>query len=110
MYFIKRFLTSLILAPGDSSAGGIAYASLYKPTSTGSRGGGTYGGYGGGKVFIRVPAIILIDGNILADGADASAGSDGGGSGGSVFIEAGMSFKALNIKALLEDNYWITLT
>ena len=73
----------------DTTTGGIAYGSLYHPEETGSRGGGDHAGYGGGKVYIKVPAIILIDGYILADGSDATGYEHGGGSGGSILIEAG---------------------
>ena len=58
---------------------------------TGSKGGGPGGGSGGGTVNIRVPAVFHLDGYILADGASGTHDSDsgGGGSGGSVLIEAG---------------------
>ena len=74
---------------GNSSAGGIAYGSIYKPKQTGSNGGGVNAGKGGGMAYIKVPAIILIDGFILADGADGSGTNGGGGSGGTILIEAG---------------------
>ena len=83
-------MSHLISASGNTAAGGTAYGSLYNPTESGSRGGGSQAGYGGGKVYIKVPAIILIDGDILADGSDATGGEHGGGSGGSILIEAGM--------------------
>ena len=91
--FLQTHLFLLISASGNSSAGGPAYGSLYYPTESGSRGGGSQAGYGGGKVYIKVPAIILIDGDILADGADATGGEHGGGSGGSILIEAGMWYQ-----------------
>ena len=74
---------------GNNSAGGTAYGSIYKPEDSGSRGGGSHGGLGGGKVYINVPAIILMDGYILADGAAGTDINGGGGSGGAIFIEAG---------------------
>ena len=76
---------------GNGTIGGLAYGSLYKPIETGSSGGGLKGGHGGGKVKIRVPAVFLLDGHILADGEDGGTNS-GGGSGGSVFVEAGQFF------------------
>ena len=79
----------MISVLSNTTSGGIAYGSLYNPTDTGSRGGGTHAGYGGGKVYIKVPATILIDGKILADGSEATAADHGGGSGGSILIEAG---------------------
>ena len=72
--------------------GGRAYGSLYSPVDTGSRGGGIHGGLGGGKVYIKSPAILLLDGNILVDGADGTNTDGGGGSGGAIFIEAGKMF------------------
>lgn len=80
-----------VSASGNSSAGGIAFGSLYKPLDMGSSGGGAGGGLGGGKVKMRVPAELLLDGEILVDGADGhyDVTNGGGGSGGSVFIETG---------------------
>ena len=86
---LQTLLSLIIPASGNTAAGGTAYGSLYYPTESGSRGGGSQAGYGGGKVYIKVPAIILIDGDILADGAKATGGEHGGGSGGSILIEAG---------------------
>ena len=82
----------------NSSVGGIAYGSIYKPTETGSiGGGGEYAGKGGGKAYIKVPAIILIDGFILVDGGDGSGTGGGGGSGGAILIEAGELSETLKI-------------
>ena len=80
--------------PGNSFVGGTAYGSIYKPEDSGSRGGGTHGGLGGGKVYIKSPAIMLMDGLILADGAAGSANSGGGGSGGAIFLEVGKFLNA----------------
>lgn len=79
---------------GDPTVGGTAYGSVYKPIEMGSSGGGTSPGLGGGKLKIKVPAEFLLDGYILADGADGDydGTSGGGGSGGSVFIETGLLF------------------
>ena len=71
----------------------VIYGSMYKPEKSGSHGGGTDGGYGGGQIYINVPAIMLIDGSILVDGADGSGTGGGGGSGGAIFIEAGKLFR-----------------
>jgi len=81
-------MLDVLTEPGQSTGGGVAYGSLYKPKLPGSRGGGDYGGLGGGKLYIRVPAEFLLDGIILADGA-AGGTSSSGGSGGSVWIETG---------------------
>ena len=82
--------------------GGRAYGSLYSPVDTGSRGGGIHGGLGGGKVYIKSPAILLLDGNILVDGADGTNTDGGGGSGGAIFIEAGKMFS----KGGRVTNFW----
>lgn len=81
-------MKSLFLVGGDPTVGGTAFGSVYKPQETGGAGGGTYGGLGGGKLKIRVPAEFLLDGFLLADG-EAGGLSGGGGSGGSVYIETG---------------------
>jgi len=81
----------------DPTLGGTAYGSVYKPTDFGSMGGGTSPGLGGGKLKIKVPAEFLLDGYILTDGADGDYDGThgGGGSGGSVFIEAGLYFSTI---------------
>lgn len=92
--FRQNFWINILdyLVGGDPTVGGIAYGSVYKPVETGAAGGGSHGGLGGGKLKIRVPAEFLLDGFILADGADGELNS-GGGSGGSVFIETGGEYK-----------------
>ena len=49
------------------------------------------GGRGGGKAKLTVGAIMITDGMIEADGGDGSNLS-GGGSGGSIWIIAGILF------------------
>ena len=50
------------------------------------------------SIEIKVPAIILIDGDILANGSDATGGEHGCGSGGSILIEAGRCSDLLKLK------------
>lgn len=59
------------------------------PIDAGSGGGGEKGGAGGGLVFLNITSTLHNDGDILAEGSDATAaGSNGGGSGGSIYINA----------------------
>jgi hypothetical protein len=81
-------LCTVLTVSGNPAVGGISYGSVYRPTETGSAGGGPNAGHGGGKVKVRVPAEFLLDGYILVDGTSGTAGA-GGGSGGSVLIESG---------------------
>ncbi|KAK9699806.1 hypothetical protein RND81_08G196700 [Saponaria officinalis] len=69
-----------------------SWSTLHEPYSYGSRGGSTskevdYGGGGGGRVKIDVRGFLLVNGSVLADGADGG-NKGGGGSGGSVHIKA----------------------
>ncbi len=74
--------------------GGNAYGSAEEPTQLGSGSGRvcmacpTMGSSGGGAVLLTVGSTFLFDGIISVDGT-SSLGSVGGGSGGSVFIQAG---------------------
>ncbi|KAK3576663.1 hypothetical protein CHS0354_004948 [Potamilus streckersoni] len=69
---------------GSKDVAGLSYGSLYKPTYPGSR-TGILGGKGGGKIFIKVGDNIFNDGEISVNG---STSANGGGSGGSIYIEA----------------------
>ncbi|MFK7805368.1 MAG: PKD domain-containing protein, partial [Anaerolineae bacterium] len=88
-----------------SSHGGAGYASdkrygiPYTPTALGSGGsfaciGGfcTFGGHGGGAIFVTVDELFVNDGQITASGTGGQRGwspsipSGGGGTGGSVYI------------------------
>ncbi|MFO1477323.1 MAG: hypothetical protein U1F98_11790 [Verrucomicrobiota bacterium] len=73
--------------------GGIAYDQSTAPALPGS-GGGSYssfspGGAGGGALKLTVAGTLLVDGSITANGANGTAQS-GGGSGGSLWIQAGI--------------------
>ena len=63
-----------------------AHGSTTSPTDLGN---GPTGSPGGGQVYINIQNALLLDGIIGADGADSDSSSRGGGSGGSVFIQAG---------------------
>ncbi|MDR3643006.1 MAG: DUF2341 domain-containing protein [Candidatus Doudnabacteria bacterium] len=69
------------------AAAGTAYGSLTVPTDIGSGGGtgNSSGGVGGGAVEIAASGTTTINGNISANGTQLS-GSDGGGSGGSIYL------------------------
>ena len=73
------------------NAGGSYYGSLRFPRLRGSRGGSssssTSGGFGGGVVNLLIGRRAFLDGNILAD-ASAGGTNSGGGSGGSILIQA----------------------
>ncbi|KAF3793289.1 hypothetical protein EJ110_NYTH09664 [Nymphaea thermarum] len=74
--------------------GGDAYSwsTLAEPWSYGSKGGTMSkevdtGGGGGGRIKVIVEDILDVNGNICADGGDASL-TGGGGSGGSIILKA----------------------
>lgn len=78
----------------DDVWGGDAYSwsSLEEPWSYGSKGGTTskgenFGGEGGGRIRFEIVNEIEVSGSLLADGGDGGV-KGGGGSGGSIFIEA----------------------
>ncbi len=75
--------------------GGVIYGSIVQPGEPGS-GGGTgnpyfgyhYGGYGGGVVHLIVGGSLQVDGAIsVTGGAGHGAADQGGGAGGSIWIE-----------------------
>lgn len=78
----------------DTNWGGdvYAWASLNNPWSYGSKGGSfsadeQLGGDGGGRVFLRASEVLSVDGDVLAEGGVGSL-RGGGGSGGSIIIQA----------------------
>jgi hypothetical protein len=77
----------------DTNWGGDVYAwsTLDWPWSYGSMGGGMsadqFGGYGGGRVMLRTTNFLNVDGEVLAEGGVGSL-KGGGGSGGSIIIQA----------------------
>ncbi|MEW6198715.1 MAG: immunoglobulin domain-containing protein [Planctomycetota bacterium] len=71
------------------AVGGSMYGSLSSPDDLGSGGGGTtQGGAGGGAVHLVVNGVLTVDGQLSANGANATHADGGGGSGGSLWIEA----------------------
>ncbi|MBN2006937.1 MAG: Ig-like domain-containing protein, partial [Anaerolineae bacterium] len=80
---------------GEGAAGGEAYGSVFEPVALGSGGGYCYNhvqeaGVGGGAIRLVVNDVLHVDGRLSANGADgaAVARGAGGGSGGSVWIQA----------------------
>ena len=70
---------------------GLAYGDPLKPTDLGSGGsssGGNKGGNGGGSIYINATNKIILDSQLIADGANgiAAAVDYGGGSGGSILL------------------------
>lgn len=78
----------------DDVWGGDTYSwsSLDEPWSFGSKGGTTikeesYGGEGGGRIWLEIKGPIEVSGGLYADGGDGGM-KGGGGSGGSIYINA----------------------
>lgn len=69
----------------SSTNPGEPYGSLFTPLSLGS--GGSHGA-GGGHITLEVGTSLHVDGTISVAGADVTSGTGGGGSGGSILIEA----------------------
>jgi hypothetical protein len=79
---------------GGGALGGTNYGSITAPVDFGSGGGNTwtlYGpaGAGGGCIRLTVGGTLTISGQILANGQNG-IGYGAGGSGGSVYVTAGM--------------------
>ena len=73
-------------APGDS---GPTYGSVTAPVNIGSGGGYNGGGgicNGGGVIKLTVGGTTALDGELSADGVGIAGSSQGGGSGGSVWL------------------------
>ena len=68
---------------------GIAYGHVYEPEHFGCRGGGS-GGLGGGIIRMSVNGTLQIDGTISCNGASGQQDRSGGGSGGSIWIDANL--------------------
>ncbi|XP_062225242.1 uncharacterized protein LOC133923944 isoform X3 [Phragmites australis] len=78
----------------ETNWGGDVYAwsTLARPWSYGSMGGSMsadqqFGGYGGGRAMLRAKEFLNVDGQVLAEGGVGSL-KGGGGSGGSIIIDA----------------------
>ncbi|MBI3817044.1 MAG: IPT/TIG domain-containing protein, partial [Planctomycetes bacterium] len=74
--------------------GGPTYGSVQFPTDLGSGGFSNIGGgAGGGAIHLAVGGTLQLDGKIIADGNNFNinaTGSGGAGSGGSVYVTAGI--------------------
>ena len=76
---------------GKPAGANPVYGGVTQPLSNGSGGAATStsrGGNGGGVVKIRASVLMTIDGSILANGGPALFATAGGGSGGSVWLQA----------------------
>jgi hypothetical protein len=93
--------------PGSYSgcAGGVAYGDSNAPAWPGSGGGGgidvSYGGKGGGAIWIEAPqGSVTLQGTLTADGQAGGTQYDaGGGSGGGIYITC-WTFKGHSTAAL----------
>ena len=73
---------------GGGAGDTLSYGSVFSPTDMGSGGRGIHGGAGGGFVHFKVGQLMHIDGLVKSFGTAAISSDYGGGSGGTVFIEA----------------------
>jgi hypothetical protein len=82
---------------GGASAtapGGVSYGSAMQPVDFGSGGGigsvaGSVGSAGGGAIRLNVGGILNVDGELSAGGEMGVQDNSGGGSGGSIWVNAG---------------------
>jgi hypothetical protein len=75
----------------SNAVGGATYGSFSRPVNLGSGGGSSYagtGGTGGGSIQITAGGVVVVNGSIMARGANGTNSRSGGGSGGSVWITA----------------------
>lgn len=95
------------------AAGGSGYDSVLEPVAFGSSGAGPQGSgmggrpAGGGAIHLIVGGQLLIDGNVTANGASAWANDQGGGAGGSVWLQAGRLAGAGQILADGGGGEWV---
>ena len=86
-------------------AGGSSYGSAAQPVDFGSGGGfgnqngPGLGSAGGGALRLNVGGILTVDGEITSEGQAALGDSSGGGSGGSIWVTAGMLAGAGDVAA-----------
>ena len=74
---------------GGGSDDSYPHGSVFSPMDFGSGGAGSsYAGSGGGFLKMKVGRNIHIDGIITSAGTSATSGNAGGGTGGSIFIQA----------------------
>ncbi|XP_038052472.1 uncharacterized protein LOC119725183 [Patiria miniata] len=65
---------------------GAAFGHVFEPSHLGCKGGGPNGGRGGGKMVLNIAETLKVDGEVSADGESATGYGNGGGSGGSIWI------------------------
>lgn len=77
----------------NGAAGGTAYSSAWEPSQIGSGGGYGSGNFptdgsscGGGALKMTVSGLLVVDGQITANGTRGVNQSSGGGSGGSIWL------------------------
>lgn len=87
---------------GQNFAGGGTYGSFTQPVDLGSGAGGSDGGSGGGVIHLIVGGTLTVNGVLSSDGNTAPNRTtySGGGSGGSVWVTAGI----LNGNGLISAN------
>ena len=71
---------------GYGLTNGLALAPLGPGSGGGGRDASNTGGNGGGLVRIEARGSVVLDGSLLANGANRAGSSAGGGSGGGVFV------------------------
>ncbi|MFA6028048.1 MAG: DUF2341 domain-containing protein [Patescibacteria group bacterium] len=94
-------------------AGGTTYGSIYEPDDLGSGGGywavDRFDNAGGGSIRLTVGTALTVTGSIYADGYTVTVDHNGGGSGGSVYIDtasmAGAGGITANGGTALNSNY-----
>lgn len=95
IFLFKLYLLFLGNGGATSNAHGLAYGSADKPILPGSSGSASCiyptaaPGTGGGVIYINITGDAQINGTISANGAQATSGIGGGGSGGSIQIYTG---------------------
>ncbi|MEQ9095041.1 MAG: immunoglobulin domain-containing protein [Phycisphaerales bacterium] len=76
----------------SASSGGTSYGSVFEPIDFGSGGGTSVGEAsgrpGGGAIKLVVDGTLRVDGVIEADGLSQGSAGEGGGAGGSIWIDA----------------------
>lgn len=70
---------------GGLGSGATYYGSIFRPLQAGSKANSVGGGRGGGKMHLKIGDILINDGEISVNGSSSTLG---GGSGGSILIEA----------------------
>ena len=94
----------------SSAPGGLAYGSALEPTTPGSQGGAGNTGPGtdgGGVVRLIVGGTLTVDGRITANALGSPRDNAGGGSGGSILINARQFTGAGEIRAQGGPGEWV---